>query len=144
MSNTIQKLFVTGLLAAATLPLTAMAAALEPNKGDTTWMLICTALVMLMTLPGLALFYGGLTRSKNVLSVLVQCMVVFSLIIVLWSIYGYSLAFTEGNAFIGKFDRLFLKSSHLNRSPLLLVKVSLFLNSSSWRFKVSSLRLPAV
>jgi Amt family ammonium transporter len=61
-----------------------------------------------MTLPGLALFYGGLTRSKNVLSILMQCMVVFSLVIVLWSIYGYSLAFTEGNAFIGKFDRLFL------------------------------------
>ena len=109
MSNTIKKLLATGLLAATTLPLTAVAAALEPNKGDTTWMFICTALVMLMTLPGLALFYGGLTRSKNVLSVLVQCMVVFSLIIVLWSIYGYSLAFTEGNAFIGKFDRLFLK-----------------------------------
>ena len=109
MSNTIKKLLSTGLLAAATLPFTAVAEALEPNKGDTTWMLICTALVMLMTLPGLALFYGGLTRSKNVLSVLVQCMVVFSLIIVLWSIYGYSLAFTEGNAFIGKFDRLFLK-----------------------------------
>ena len=87
MSNTIKKLFATGLLTAATLPLTAVAAALEPNKGDTTWMMICTALVMLMTLPGLALFYGGLTRSKNVLSVLVQCMVVFSLIIVLWSIY---------------------------------------------------------
>jgi len=109
VSNITKKLCATGLLTAATLPLTAVAAALEPNKGDTTWMLICTALVMLMTLPGLALFYGGLTRSKNVLSVLVQCMVVFSLIIVLWSIYGYSLAFTEGNAFIGKFDRLFLK-----------------------------------
>ena len=82
--------------------------AIVPNKGDTAWMLVCTALVLLMTLPGLALFYGGLTRSKNVLSILMQCMVVFSLIIVLWSIYGYSLAFTEGNAFIGKFDRLFL------------------------------------
>jgi len=82
--------------------------AIVPNKGDTAWMLVCTALVLLMTLPGLALFYGGLTRSKNVLSILMQCLVVFSLIIVLWSIYGYSLAFTEGNAFIGKFDRLFL------------------------------------
>ena len=79
-----------------------------PNKGDTAWMLISTALVLLMTLPGLALFYGGLTRAKNILSVCAQCMVIFSLITVLWSIYGYSLAFTEGSAWIGKFDRLFL------------------------------------
>lgn len=79
-----------------------------PNKGDTAWILVCTAMVVLMTLPGLALFYGGLTRSKNVLSILVQCMVVFSLIAVLWTIYGYSFAFTEGSAFIGGLDRLFL------------------------------------
>jgi Amt family ammonium transporter len=70
--------------------------------------MVCTAFVVLMTLPGLALFYGGLTRSKNVLSILVQCMVVFSLIAVLWTIYGYSFAFTEGSAFIGGLDRLFL------------------------------------
>ena len=62
-----------------------------------------------MTIPGLALFYGGLVRSKNMLSVLMQVMVTFSLIVVLWFIYGYSLAFTEGNAFIGGFDRLFMK-----------------------------------
>ncbi|NDY84310.1 ammonium transporter [Orrella sp. NBD-18] len=87
----------------------AMAAqAPEPNKGDTTWMLISTALVLLMTLPGLSLFYGGLTRSKNILSVMMQCIVIFSLITILWVTYGYSLAFTEGSAFIGKFDRLFL------------------------------------
>jgi Amt family ammonium transporter len=79
-----------------------------PDKGDTTWMLVSTLLVILMTLPGLALFYGGLVRSKNVLSVLMQVMVGFSLIVVLWCIYGYSLAFTEGNAFIGGLDRLFL------------------------------------
>lgn len=79
-----------------------------PNKGDTTWMLISTALVLLMTLPGLSLFYGGLTRSKNILSVMMQCIVIFSLITILWVTYGYSLAFTEGSAFIGKFDRLFL------------------------------------
>ncbi|HYN58080.1 MAG TPA: ammonium transporter [Rubrivivax sp.] len=87
----------------------AAAAAPVPNKGDTAWMLISTALVIMMTLPGLALFYGGLVRSKNMLSVLMQVMVTFSMIVVLWCIYGYSLAFTEGNAFIGGFDRLFMK-----------------------------------
>jgi Amt family ammonium transporter len=80
-----------------------------PNKGDVAWMLVATLLVIMMTIPGLALFYGGLVRSKNMLSVLMQVMVTFSLIVVLWFIYGYSLAFTEGNAFIGGFDRLFLK-----------------------------------
>ncbi len=79
------------------------------NKADTAWLLVCTALVILMTLPGLALFYGGLTRSKNILSVLVQCMFIFSLVTVLWSLYGYSFAFSEGGAFIGGLDRLFLQ-----------------------------------
>ena len=85
------------------------AAAPVPNKGDTTWMMVSTLLVILMTVPGLALFYGGLVRSKNMLSVLMQVMVTFSLIVVLWFIYGYSLAFTEGNAYIGGLDRLFMK-----------------------------------
>ena len=80
-----------------------------PNKGDTAWMMVSTLLVILMTVPGLALFYGGLVRSKNMLSVLMQVMVTFSMIVVLWAIYGYSLAFTEGNSFIGGFDRLFMK-----------------------------------
>lgn len=79
------------------------------NKGDTAWMLVATLLVIMMTVPGLALFYGGLVRSKNMLSVLMQVMVTFSLIVVLWAIYGYSLAFTEGNRFFGGTDRLFLK-----------------------------------
>ena len=79
-----------------------------PNKGDTAWMMVSTLLVILMTVPGLALFYGGLVRSKNMLSVLMQVMVTFSMIVVLWFIYGYSLAFTEGNAFFGGFDRLFM------------------------------------
>lgn len=79
-----------------------------PNKGDTAWILICTALVIMMSIPALALFYGGLVRKKNMLSVLMQCMVVFSLIMVLWAVYGYSIAFTEGNAFFGGLDRLFL------------------------------------
>ncbi len=79
------------------------------NKGDVSWMLLSTLLVIMMTIPGLALFYGGLVRSKNMLSVLMQVMVTFSMIVVLWCVYGYSLAFTEGNAFVGGFDRLFMK-----------------------------------
>jgi Amt family ammonium transporter len=78
------------------------------NKGDVSWMLVCTALVLMMSVPALALFYGGLVRSKNILSMLMQVFVTFSLITVLWCIYGYSLAFTEGNAFFGGFSRLFL------------------------------------
>jgi Amt family ammonium transporter len=76
-----------------------------PNKGDVSWMLVSTVLVIMMSIPGLALFYGGLVRSKNMLSVLMQVFVTFSLIVVLWFVYGYSLAFTEGNAFVGGFDR---------------------------------------
>ncbi len=98
--------------AAAAAPAPAEAAsapAPTPNKGDTTWMMLSTLLVIMMTVPGLALFYGGLVRSKNMLSVLMQVMVTFSLIVVLWVLYGYSFAFTEGNAFIGGTDRLFMK-----------------------------------
>jgi Amt family ammonium transporter len=80
-----------------------------PNKGDTAWMMVSTLLVIMMTVPGLALFYGGLVRSKNMLSVLMQVMVTFSMIVVLWTLYGYSLAFTEGNAFFGGMDRLMMK-----------------------------------
>ncbi len=110
---------------AAAAPAAAMASAAEPaamasspapaasipvaNKGDVAWMIVATLLVIMMTVPGLALFYGGLVRSKNMLSVLMQVMVTFSMIVVLWCVYGYSLAFTEGNAFIGGFDRLFMK-----------------------------------
>ncbi len=78
------------------------------DKGDTTWLMVCAALVILMSIPGLALFYGGLVRSKNMLSVLMQVFMVFSLITVLWCIYGYSVAFTEGSAFFGSLDKLFL------------------------------------
>ena len=97
--------------AAAAAPAEAAAPAAAPtaNKGDTAWMMMATVLVILMTIPGLALFYGGLVRSKNMLSILMQVFMIFSLIIVLWFIYGYSLAFTEGGSFIGSFDRLFLK-----------------------------------
>jgi len=95
--------------AAAAVAEAAAAAAPVPNKGDTVWMMVSTLLVLMMAVPGLALFYGGLVRSKNMLSVLMQVMVTFSLILVLWFIYGYSLAFTEGNAFVGGFDRLFMR-----------------------------------
>lgn len=100
-----------GAATAAAAPASAAAPAAAPvaNKGDNAWMLVSTLLVILMTIPGLALFYGGLVRSKNMLSVLMQVMVTFSLIVVLWALYGYSLAFTEGNAFIGGLDRLFMK-----------------------------------
>ncbi len=87
------------------------AAAPTPNKGDTAWMLTSTALVLLMSVPALGLFYGGLVRSKNMLSVLMQVFVGFSLITVLWCVYGYTLAFTEGNAFFGGFSRLFLNGT---------------------------------
>ena len=79
------------------------------NKGDNAWIMISAALVILMSIPGLALFYGGLVRSKNMLSVLMQVFVTFSLISILWVIYGYSVAFTEGGNFFGTLDKLFLK-----------------------------------
>jgi ammonium transporter, Amt family len=89
----------------------ATAPAPTPNKGDVAWMLTSTALVLMMSVPALALFYGGMVRSKNALSMLMQVFVVFSLVTVLWCIYGYSLAFTEGNKFFGGWDRLFLKGA---------------------------------
>ena len=79
-----------------------------PDKGDTAWIMVSTALVLMMAVPGLALFYGGMVRSKNVLSVCMQVFITFSMLSVLWCIYGYSVAFTSGNAFFGGFDRLFL------------------------------------
>jgi ammonium transporter, Amt family len=87
----------------------AQGAAPTPDKGDTSWMLTSTILVILMTIPGLALFYGGMVRSKNVLSVLMQVFVTFCLISLLWAIYGYSFAFTQGTPFFGGTDRLFLQ-----------------------------------
>ena len=78
------------------------------EKGDVAWMLTSTLLVLLMVVPGLALFYGGMVRSKNVLSVLVQVLVVFSLMVVLWVLYGYSLAFSGEGKFVGNLDKLFL------------------------------------
>lgn len=79
------------------------------NKGDTAWMIVATLLVVMMAAPGLGMFYGGMVRSKNMLSILMQTLVIFCLLGVLWAIYGYSFAFSEGNAFIGGIDKLFLK-----------------------------------
>ena len=82
-----------------------------PDKGDTAWMITATVLVILMTIPGLALFYGGLVRTKNVLSILTQIFVIFAMIAVLWVVYGYSLAFTAGgdvNNYVGSLSKLFL------------------------------------
>ena len=86
----------------------AQAAEVVVNKGDVAWMMVATLLVVMMAVPGLALFYGGLVRSKNMLSVLMQVLVVFSLIAVLWAVYGYSLAFTEASPYIGGLSKLFL------------------------------------
>ncbi|NML63267.1 ammonium transporter [Massilia sp. RP-1-19] len=92
----------------AAAPAAEAAPAPVPHKGDTAWMFIATILVIVMAIPGLALFYGGLVRAKNMLSVLMQVFMIFSVIILLWCVYGYSLAFTAGNAFIGSFDRALL------------------------------------
>ncbi len=83
-----------------------------PNKGDTAFMLISSILVLMMAIPGLALFYGGLVRSKNMLSVLMQVFAIVSLVMIIWVVYGYSLSFTNGgkfNDYVGGFDKLFLK-----------------------------------
>ena len=103
-----------GLTSLALLPSLAMAAApAVADKADNAFMMICTALVLFMSIPGIALFYGGLIRGKNVLSMLTQVAVTFSLVCVLWMIYGYSLAFSEGNAFFGSFQWAMLKNIEL-------------------------------
>ena len=101
-----------GLLALPALAGTAFADAPVPNKGDTAWMLVATAFVVMMTYPGLALFYGGLVRTKNVLSVLMQTTTVFCMIAILWVLFGYSIAFTNGTGalapYVGGFSKAFL------------------------------------
>ncbi|WEX77276.1 ammonium transporter [Sinorhizobium numidicum] len=100
-------------LAQETAPAAAQAVAATPvaDKGDTTWMLLSTILVLLMTVPGLALFYGGLVRAKNMLSVLMQVLMITAVVMIIWVTYGYSLAFTDGgslNSFVGGFSKMFL------------------------------------
>ena len=90
------------------------------DSGDTAWMLTSTLLVILMTLPGLALFYGGLARSKNMLSVLVQVFVIFALVSVLWALFGYSLTFSGAGLFVGDADKLFLQGIAPNTLSALL------------------------
>ncbi|GGM09589.1 ammonium transporter [Pseudomonas asuensis] len=120
---TLRKYAGLGALLSLAMPGLAMAqeAAAEPtlNSGDTAWMLVSTALVLFMTIPGLALFYGGMVRAKNILSVMMQCFAITGLISILWMIYGYSLAFdttgmekgvTNLNSFIGGFGKAFLSS----------------------------------
>ena len=99
---------VEAVAAVAEVAAEAAAPATVVEKGDVSWIMTSTLLVLFMALPGLALFYGGLVRAKNMLSVLMQVMVVFSLISILWVAYGYSLAFTEGSPYIGSLSKLFL------------------------------------
>jgi Amt family ammonium transporter len=82
----------------------------EINSGDTAWMLVSTALVLMMTGPGLALFYGGLVRRKNVLSTMMQSFILMAVVSIVWAIIGYSLAFDAGNAFFGGFHFAFLNN----------------------------------
>ena len=96
------------ILLFALTPVAAQAQEPTVDSGDNAWMLVCSALVLMMTGPGLALFYGGLVRKKNFLSTMMQSFALMGLMTILWAIYGYSLAFAPGNAFIGGFDYLFL------------------------------------
>ena len=99
------------VVVASVVPAAEAVAAVAPavlSKADNAWIMVCAALVILMSIPGLALFYGGLVRSKNMLSVLMQVFVTFSLISVLWVVYGYSIAFTEGGSFFGTLDKFLL------------------------------------
>ncbi|KAB2849033.1 MAG: ammonium transporter [Hyphomicrobiaceae bacterium] len=91
----------------------------QPNKGDTAWMLISSALVLLMTVPGLALFYGGLVRTKNMLSVLMQVFTIVCIVSIIWVVYGYSMTFTNGGAlnnYIGGFDKMFLAGVNADKN----------------------------
>src|ERR1051325_8276907 len=87
------------------------------NAGDTAWVLTSAALVLLMTAPGLAFFYGGMVRRKNILGVLMQCFMCLALISVLWVVYGYSLAFGKGNPFFGGLDWFMLKGVGADANP---------------------------
>ena len=102
LSNGLSATIAAGpVLLASTSTALAQAATPKLDSGDTAWMLISTALVLMMTIPGLALFYGGMVRRKNVLSVLMQCFAITCLMSILWMVIGYSLAFAEGNAYVG-------------------------------------------
>src|ERR1044071_1444463 len=108
---TFKRPYSAGLAALAVGLFAATAAYAEPtvNKGDNAWMLTSSVLVLLMTIPGLAFFYGGLARSKNMLSVLAHVFYTVCIVVVIWAIYGYSLSFTGGSTIIGGLDKIFLK-----------------------------------
>jgi Amt family ammonium transporter len=105
-----QRLAIAAMLGLASLPGWAQEEVVAPvfNEGNVTWMMVATVLVIMMSLPGLALFYGGMTRSKNMLSTLMQTFTIFCMITVLWVVYGYSVAFSDGNAFFGGLSKMFL------------------------------------
>jgi ammonium transporter, Amt family len=130
---------------AAAEPAAAQAApAPVPNKGDTAWMTVATVLVILMTIPGLALFYGGLVRSKNMLSVLMQVFVVSSMIYVLWVLYGYSVAFTSSNPFFGTFDKFLLKGVTVDaafQATFAAITCALIVGAFAERIKFSAVLL---
>lgn len=107
-SQTLKMRFMIKIISLLMCLIPSFAQAAELNDANTSWILTSTALVLLMTLPGLALFYGGLVRSKNVLSILMQCFAIAGLASILWFIIGYSLAFGEGNAWIGDFSKVFM------------------------------------
>jgi len=116
MSSSLPSRRLATVIAAVALPLAsaipALAATPVPNKGDTAFMFVATVLVLLMTIPGLALFYGGLVRTKNMLSLLMQVFAIVAMVSIIWVVYGYSLAFTGGgrfNDYIGGLDKMFLK-----------------------------------
>lgn len=109
MTQISKRFFLFGFLSLSVALAEAAETAPVPDKGDTAWMIVATVLVTLMVLPGLALFYGGMVRAKNMLSVLMQVFVIFCLAALLWAFYGYSVAFTEGTAFFGGFSKAFLQ-----------------------------------
>ncbi len=103
-----KRIFELAILVLVILAAPSVAGADSLNSGDTAWMITATALVLFMTIPGLSLFYGGLVRAKNVLSVLMQCFSITALMTILWVVAGYSISFGEGNAFFGDFSKAFL------------------------------------
>ena len=114
-------MFKNKLLATALVSLLApsMVHAQEINAGDTAWMLTASALVLLMTLPGLSLFYGGLVRSRNVLSILMQCFTIACVMSLIWFAVGYSLAFSGDGKWIGNLDKAFLNDLHYDHARVI-------------------------
>ena len=108
------KRILSALVALAAVLCPMLAAAQEIDSGSTAWLLTSTALVLLMTLPGLALFYGGLVRTRNVLSVLMQCFALCCVVSLIWVAFGYSLAFAEGNGFIGGLSKLWMRGVEID------------------------------